>query len=135
MNGTVTKTLVTDSAVLGQAQSAQITGGTATFYQQISVDGKNVSVGDRLKFAGVAKVTGAAGSLNFDIKFDFVGATYTVKPLGQTVSTDLPWFSFECEGVVPAGCTVVRPGWATYAGTGTIFTAQFQVVNMTTLGT
>jgi hypothetical protein len=135
VNGTVTKTLVTDSSVLGNAQSCQITASTSTGYESLNVDSLNFSVGDRVKWAGLVKVTGAAGSLNFDLQIGFPGVgTYIVKPLQQTVSTDVPWIYFEAEAVIPGGATTVRFGYQTYAGTGTIEFAQCQVVNLTAQG-
>lgn len=130
--GTSTSTIVTDSAVTGKVQQVAVTAGGPLIYQQLSVDGTNIAVGDRLKWAGLVKIAGASGTLNFIPQISFPGvATYTVQPLTQTAGIDFGWAYFEVEAVVPASATSLRAGVNVVSGTGTVSLAQQQIINLT----
>lgn len=128
-----TKSLVVDAAVIGKAQKMDITSGTGGASQQLTVDGSLVSVGDRLKYAGLAKVTALVGSLNWNLELQFPGRPGISQPIAQVVGLDYDWFYYECEAIVPTGATLVRPGITTTAGTGSLWLAQQACINMTTL--
>jgi hypothetical protein len=132
-----TPTTVVDGAVLGKAQQVVIASGTGNIHQDVSVDGVNVRVGDRIKWAGLVKTIAAAGSLNWYMNLSFPtgsptapDVTYPVQPV---VGLDLPWSYFEAEVVVPVGATSVRIGIYWTAGTGTVSLAQQGLYNMTLL--
>ena len=124
--GNIGRQLVTDAAVLGKAQRILISGGATAFYQQVNVDGTNIAVGDRLKWAGLFKATGAAaGALKYSIELSFPGvSSYVVRPLVQIDSVDYDWSYYEVEAVVPSGATILRPGASTTSGTGVLWFAQ-----------
>lgn len=130
--GTTTPTLVTDSSVVGKAQQVVVSAGAPLIYQQISIDGTNIQIGDRLKWVGLIKVAGSSGSLNFIHQLSFPGvSSYTVQPLTQTVGVDYGWSYYEVEAVVPTSATSLRAGGSVVAGTGTVSFAQQALYNMT----
>lgn len=131
-----TKSLITDTAVLGKAQRVVIASSVGAAHQQVSVDGAAVSVGDRIKWVGLFKVSGSNSTFNLDVQLLFLGAsTYTVKPITNLLGNDYAWAYFECEAVVPTGATTVRAGWASTAGTGTVDMGNCGLFNMTKLAT
>ena len=135
-NGTnLTWSLVTDAAIIGKAQSLNVTSsGSSSFYQQITVDGTNFAVGDKLKWSGWVKATAAAGSLNWYMQIGNLGGTAkNAAPFAQTVGMDYGWSYYECEYVIPTGATALRAGGYVVAGTGTLLIAQQSLVNLTKL--
>lgn len=130
-----THSLITDSAVLGKAQQADITSGVGYLRRELTVNGTTLSVGDRLRIAGVFKATAAAGSLNWELLIYNLGGTrQQVAPWPQVVGEDVSWRYFEVDYVVPASSTTIRAGLETAAGTGSLWLAQVACYNLTALG-
>lgn len=133
LSGTATNSVGTDSAVLGNAWTVTIASSNAVEARQALATGW--SVGDKLKWAGLAKVTGNAGSLIWQPRFYFNGGpTYAVHPLKQVTALDYGWFSWEVDMIVPASTTSIVPAFTVTSGTGAFSLAQWQILNMTTLG-
>jgi hypothetical protein len=136
------KTIATPDAtalaagVAGKVWTLVISSGTPWVYAQLTVDGSNLSVGDRLSYSGRIAVTGASGNLNWDVGMEFISesSAYFIKPLQSMVSVDYDWATFLCEATVPAGSALVRFGFKGYAGTGTVNLAQHRAINLTKLG-
>jgi hypothetical protein len=115
-------------------QQIDITGtGGMNFYQNATVDGTTLRIGDRVKYAGLFKATAAAGSLQWWVDMTFPSSTPTVnvRPFGAPTGIDYPWCYFECEAVIPAGATQVRVGAYANTGTGSLFLGQQGLYNMT----
>lgn len=131
-----TYTIVTDSAVVGKAQQMVVASSTAQIMRDLTVDGTTISVGDRLAWSGMVKVDAAAGALNWFLQIGKLGGTGThaVRPMGQVVGLDMPWFPFYCEYVVQANTPSIRLSAQTAAGTGTITVGQMKLANLTKLG-
>jgi len=136
-SGTYTFGHETDAtSYLGRA-SVSTVSTASRLSQDVNMSTKNIAVGDRLKWAGLARVENAvAGNMLWRLEAVALGiGAYGVRPVETTTSgMDMPWFYFESEFVVPAGATILRFGFTTTAGTGKLSLAQQGVYNLTKLG-
>lgn len=139
-----TKSIVTDSRVVGKMQVSDITASGQGIGKDITVDGTNVSVGDRLAFSGLLEVSASANAMQWGVYLMAVGqaTTWASNPIGYggsggggPVGADLPLTAFYCELTVPTGATIMRAKAQSFVGgTGTIKAAQWRLVNLTKLG-
>jgi lysophospholipase L1-like esterase len=128
----------TDAAnYAGRAAVVTFTGADR-FSNDVNMASRGISVGQRLKWVGLARVQNAvAGTLRWNLEIAAPGnGTYVVRPVETTASgMDMAWFQFDCEFVVPAGATTVRVGANVVSGTGAVSLAQQGLYNLDAIGT
>jgi lysophospholipase L1-like esterase len=137
--GTATTALETDPAnYRGSALAATVTAAGTRLSQDVTMAIRGIAVGDRLKWVGLARVTGSvAGLMRWALEISAPGiGSYMVRPVETTASgMDVGWFYFESEFTVPAGATLVRVGFTTSTGTGVVSLAQQGLYNLTSIAT
>jgi lysophospholipase L1-like esterase len=131
-NGSYTRSIVTDSAVLGNMQrlgvSAALTSPN-TIEQSIAIAGGKFAVGDVIRYTGI--ITSAGGTkaqvfLNFPGSGGF-GITWYV-------NAAVTRGRFSIEVAVPAGTTSLEPQLTAGGGTGNVDFGQVTLYNLTKQG-
>lgn len=116
----------------GRAAVVAFTGASNLSYD-LSLAAYGYSVGDRLKWAGLARVRNAVtGNMKWNLEMQCLGqGDYIVRPVETLQALDMGWFYYEAEFVVPAGATVLRIGANILSGTGEVSFAQQGLYNLT----
>lgn len=135
LSGVATQTVTDANVPAGKLLQFKLDASTAELYQTITVDGTKIRVGDRLKWVGLFKATANAGNLTYQLGLTFGGVSnWSIKPVASTPGLDFGLTYFECEAVVPAGATNVKPDAYVSSGTGTFTTGMWGLYNLTLLG-
>ena len=129
-------TYETDATKFMGRAAVSVFTGAGRVSQDITMATRGISVGDRLKWVGLARVRNAvSGNMRWAIEMTIPGGNWPVRPVEITASgMDMPeFFYYEAEMTVPAAATIVRVGANVTSGTGEISLAQQAVYNLTTL--
>ena len=127
-NGTYTRSVVTDAAVLGKMQRLTVSlaiSSPNTIEQSIAIGGGKFAVGDVVRYTGIVTSTGGTKAQAF---LNFPGGS-----LGITwyVNAAVTRGRFSIETTVPTGTTSLEPQLTAGGGTGTVDFGQVTLYNLT----
>lgn len=134
--GSVTWSLETDSAIVGQWQVLTVaSSGARSLAQGVSPAADTYADGDVLAFAGRLTTEIEAGSMTCTVRLTFTatGGSFYLAPV-LSITRNLSNAVFYGQMAVPAGTTLVQAQISNGAGTGVIKVAQVSLYNLTTLG-